>query len=193
MSGDIANARPGTEGDLDAACLPQRPGPDAPWDSLLSAQEFAALVGVGFDPVGQVFGAAVVHLGYANRGGQCSGTYSYTSRTDLASAGGGPFGARLRKLYGVRRQALSRALDECEELGGDGIVGARLTIRPFPAGGTEVTLQGTAVRARSSIRPVAPFVSHLSAQDFARLLRSGWTPVALVFGIALGARRTARR
>ena len=182
MSEDIASAHP------DAAAGVGEPGSGAPWDSLLSAQEFAALAGVGFEPVGQVLGTTVVHLGYASRAGKCSGRYAYTLRTDLASVVGGPFGARLRKLYGVRRTALSRALEECGELGGDGIIGATLSIRPFPAGGTEFTVQGTAVRARSTIRPAAPFGSHLSAQDFARLLRSGWVPAALVFGIALGAR-----
>jgi uncharacterized protein YbjQ (UPF0145 family) len=49
-------------------------------------------------------------------------------------------------------------------------------------------MQGTAVRARSAVRPSSPFTSHLSAQDFARLLRAGWVPATLVYGIALGAR-----
>lgn len=158
------------------------------WGSLLSTQDFAAITSVGFDPVGHVLGAAVVHLGYVSRGGKCSGMGSYTSRTDLASAGSGPFSLLLRKRYGVRHQVLSRAIEECQALGGDGIVGVTLTIGPFPAGGTEFVLRGTAVRARSDIRPATPFSSHLSVPEFARLMRSGWVPTALVFGIALGAR-----
>jgi uncharacterized protein YbjQ (UPF0145 family) len=158
------------------------------WGSLLSARDFAAISGVGFDPVGYVFGTAVVHLGYAPRGGQCSGSTSYTPRTDLASAMSGPFNALLRKATGVRRLALRRAVQQCEALGGDGIVGVTLSIKPFPAGGTEFTLQGTAVRARTVTRPATPFTSHVSAQEFARLLRAGWVPTAIVFGIALGAR-----
>jgi uncharacterized protein YbjQ (UPF0145 family) len=163
------------------------------WGSLLSAQDFAAVTSVGFHPVGHVLGAAVVHLGYASRGGKCSATGSYTSRTDLASATGGPFNVLLRQRYGVRNRVLSRAIDECEALGGDGIVGVTLSIRPFPAGGTEFVLQGTAVAARSEIRPAAPFTSHVSAQEFARLLRSGWAPTALIFGISLGARHVDMR
>jgi uncharacterized protein YbjQ (UPF0145 family) len=158
------------------------------WGSLFSAQDFAAITSVGFDPVGDVLGTSVVHLGYASRGGKCSGMGTYASRTDLASAMGGPFGLLLRKRYGVRHQALSRATEECRALGGDGIVGVTMSIRPFPAGGTEFTVQGTAIRGRTGIRPAAPFSSQLSAPEFARLLRAGWVPTALVFGIALGAR-----
>lgn len=163
------------------------------WGSLLSVQEFAAISGAGFDPVGHVFGAAVVHLGYVGRSGRCSGSVSYTPRTDLASGTGGPFSALLRKAYGVRRLALARAVEECRALGGDGIVGVTLTIKPFPAGGTEFVLQGTAVRARSAIRPAAPFTSHVSGQAFARLLQAGWVPAGLVFGISLGARHDDTR
>jgi uncharacterized protein YbjQ (UPF0145 family) len=160
----------------------------AAWTSLLSAQDFAAITSVGFHPVGQVLGAAVVHLGYVSHGGRCSGIGSHTSRTDLASAESGPFNLLLRKRNGVRRQVLSRAIEECQALDGDGIVGMRLSIKPFPAGGTEFTVQGTAIRARTDIRPATPFASHLSPPEFARLLRAGWVPTALVFGIALGAR-----
>lgn len=156
--------------------------------SLLSAQDFAAITSVGFQPVGQVLGAAVVRLGYVSRGGKCSSKRSYTSATDLASAESGPFNLLLRKRYGARNQALSRAIDDCRALGGDGIVGMSLRIAPFPAGGTEFTVLGTAVRARTDIRPAAPFSSHVSAQEFARLLRAGWVPATLIFGIALGAR-----
>lgn len=169
-----------------------RAGATAPagraWDSLLSVRDFAAVTGVGFDPVGQVLGTSVISLGYVSRGGRCSSRGSYASRTDLASAQEGSFGRVLRQRYGARRRVLSRVIDECRALGGDGIIGVTLSIRPFPAGGTEFTMRGTAVRARSGIHPQTPFTSHLSAQEFARLLRAGWVPAALVFGISLGAR-----
>ena len=41
----------------------------------------------GFDPVGHVLGAAVVHLGYVSRAGKCSGSASYTPQTDLPDGG----------------------------------------------------------------------------------------------------------
>jgi uncharacterized protein YbjQ (UPF0145 family) len=170
-----------------------RLGTGSAWGSLLSTQDFAAITSVGFRPVGHVLGAAVVHLGYASRGGRCSSIGSYTSRTDLASGTGGPFNVLLRQRSGVRHRVLSRALEECQALGGDGIIGVTLSIRPFPAGGTEFTLLGTAIAARTEIRPPVPFSSHVSAQEFARLLRSGWLPTSLVFSISLGARHIDRR
>jgi uncharacterized protein YbjQ (UPF0145 family) len=173
--------------------LPADGSPTGAWGSLFSTQDFAAVASVGFHPVGPVLGADVVHLGYVSHGGKCSGMGSYTSRTDLASAESGPFSLLLRRRYGARRQALARAIKQCRELGADGIVGVTLNIRPFPAGGTEFSVQGTAVQARTEIRPAAPFTSHLSAPEFARLLRAGWVPTALVFGISLGARHDDMR
>jgi len=158
---------------------------DRAWGALLSAREFAALTGAGFEPAGTVMGTAVVHLGFAAQGGRCSAAKVY-ARTDLASAMTGPVNQLLRKRYGMRRMALSRAVEQCEDLGGDGIVGISLTITPFPAGGTEFTIRGTAVRARSLIRPPAPFTTHVPGQELASLLRAGWVPCSLVFGIAIG-------
>lgn len=179
--------------DVPAATDSAGPLAGAAWGSLLSAQDFAAITSVGFEPVGHVLGAVVVHLGYVSHGAKCSAIGSYASGTDLASASADSFNALLRKRYGVRRQALSRAIEECQALGGDGVVGVRLSIRPFPAGGTEFSVMGTAIRARTENRPAAPFTSHLSPQEFARLLRSGWVPTALVFGISLGARHNDAR
>jgi hypothetical protein len=122
--------------------------PARAWGSLLSAQDFTAVTGVGFDPVGQVFGAAVFNLGYISRGGKCSSSGSYASETDLASAQEGPFGLLLRQRYGARRRALSRVIDECRALDADGIIGVTLSIRPFPAGGTEARISKHRVQRR---------------------------------------------
>ena len=70
-----------------------------------------------------------------------------------------------------------------------GVVGVRLTIGPFPAGGLEFKAIGTAVRAAGSARAAAPAVHlHLSGQDFAKLIMNGWVPAGLVLGISIGAR-----
>jgi uncharacterized protein YbjQ (UPF0145 family) len=163
------------------------------WRSLLSAQEFAALESVGFDPVGDVLGTVVAHTGYVSAGGKCTSASYASAATDLASAMGGKFNALLRKRSGVRRRAISRAIAECVAADGDGVVGMKLTVTPFPAGGTEYTVRGTAVRARTALRPAAPFASHISGQEFAMLLRAGWVPSGLVIGIALGARHDDQR
>ncbi|MFZ3473502.1 heavy metal-binding domain-containing protein [Streptomyces sp. 4.24] len=154
------------------------------WDSALSSQEFAAVKGVGFDPVGQVLGTAVFNLGYTGQWG-CPGAWADVGDAPPQSS---PWASNLsqsvRATYEARRLALARAVAECRALGGDGIVGVRLRIGAFPAGGLEFTALGTAVRARSRIRPGRPFTSHLTGQDFAKLLHTGWVPTGLAFGIA---------
>jgi uncharacterized protein YbjQ (UPF0145 family) len=161
-----------------SACLSSlRPGQAR--GSLLSAGEFAALTGAGFDPLGYVLGTAVIRLSDPTRRGLCDGPGR--RRTHISPAGE------------MIQLALSRAAGECAVLGGDGIIGVTVQARPFPAGGTEFTVQGTAVRARTAGRPAAPFTAHVSGQEFAGLLRAGWVPAALAIGVCTGARHDDRR
>ena len=82
-----------------------------------------------------------------------------------------PFCALVKTMYAARRLALGRAVAECQALGGDGIVGATLRGPPRSStGGLEFTALGTAVRARCDVRPRRPFTSHLTGQDFAKLI-----------------------
>jgi len=150
---------------------------------------------VGFDTVGQVLGAAVYNIGYTGGYG-CPGawgSYGYSwgpgARTQVSSRGGyGSFGPMVNTMYEARRTAIGRMVAECAELGGHGVVGVRLSIGPFPAGGLEFKAIGTAVRAPGA-RPLAhPFTSDLSGQDFAKLVMKGWFPAGLVLGISIAAR-----
>jgi uncharacterized protein YbjQ (UPF0145 family) len=77
---------------------------------------------------------------------------------------------------------------ECDALGGHGVVGVKLTIGQFPAGGLEFKAIGTAVRAPMAPPLRHPFTSDLSGQDFAKLVHSGWMPAGLVLGITIAAR-----
>ncbi len=158
------------------------------WDSALSVKEFAAVRGVGFEPVGQVVGTAVFNIGDTDLWG-CPGAWSVTDGTRTPSSPWTASYSQLaRTLYTARRLALARAVTECRALGGDGSVGVKLRVEEFTAHTVEFTALGTAVRARSRVRPREPFTSHVGGQDFARLVRSGWIPTALVFGIALETR-----
>ncbi|MFF3210192.1 heavy metal-binding domain-containing protein [Streptomyces sp. NPDC002886] len=184
----------GLPGTLDGAALRSRSG--GSWDSSLSVQEFAAVEGAGFDPVGQVLGTAVFAIGYTGLWG-CPGAWSVTDGVKKpSSAWTASYSQLVRTLYTARRLALSRAVTECRALGGDGIVGVDLRVTEFAAETLEFTALGTAVRARSRVRPREPFTSHLGGQDFARLVHSGWIPTALAFGIAIDTRhddwRTSR-
>ena len=166
------------------------------WGSALSTEEFAAIRSAGFEPVGQVLGAAVYNIGFSG-GYNCPGAWSgfgsyaqaYRSVTQVSGRGGyGSFGPLTQAMYDARHLAINRMVTECAELGGHGIVGVSLNIGSFPAGGLEFKAIGTAVRAPGSAPLKQPFSSDLSGQDFAKLLSSGWVQAGLALGISVGAR-----
>src|SRR5580698_10388770 len=169
------------------------------WGSALTADEFAAIRSAGFEPVGQVLGAAVYNVGYT--GGYACPSYGYGMgrlsygggpyQSVTATSGSGSLGSYaplVRTMYQARRDAIGRMTRECQELGGHGVVGVRLTIGSFPAGGLEFKAIGTAVRAPGGVPLREPFSSDLSGQDFAKVILAGWVPAGLVLGIAIGAR-----
>ena len=177
------------------------------WGSALTSDEFAAIRSVGFAPAGQVLGACVYNIGYTG-GYACPGSWGSwgygnvspaQTKTQVSSrAGYGSFAPLVQAMYEARHKALDRMTAECEELGGHGVVGVRLTIGGFPAGGLEFKAIGTAVRA-PGVGPVStwpqrgsrsrrPFTSDLSGQDFAKLIMKGWVPAGLALGISIGSR-----
>ena len=164
------------------------------WGSALSTEEFAAIRSAGFEPAGQVLGAAVFNIGYTGGYG-CSGVWSggfmgaAAARTEVSSGGGwGSFRPLAQAMYAARRTAIGRMTEECAALGGHGIVGVSLTIGSFPAGGMEFRAIGTAVRGQGAPAPPRPFSSDLSGQDFAKLIMAGWVPAGLALGISIGSR-----
>ncbi len=177
------------------------------WGSALTSDEFAVIRSVGFEPVGQVLGAAVYNIGFTG-GYNCPGAwgsygYGMPARTVTQVSGRGGFGSfapLVQAMYEARHKALDRMTTECAELGGHGVVGVRLTIGSFPAGGLEFKAIGTAIRAPGA-PPVAagarghrsrairaPFTSDLTGQDFAKLIMKGWVPAGLALGISIGSR-----
>ncbi len=177
------------------------------WGSALTSDEFAAIRSVGFEPAGQVLGACVYNIGYTG-GYACPGAWGnwgygqvmpVRTRTQVSSRSGfGSFGPLVQAMYEARHKALDRMTAECEELGGHGVVGVRLTIGAFPAGGLEFKAIGTAIRApgvgpvstwpHRGSRPKRPFTSDLSGQDFTKLIMKGWVPAGLALGISIGSR-----
>ena len=180
------------------------------WGSSLDVSEFAAISKVGFQPVGQVLGAAVYNIGDAGdeecpygvavyRG---EGNRSYGQTASGVRLGPGPIqpptgaaaigSARplVSVLYRARRAAISRMTAECAALGGLGVIGVTLTIGPFgeDEGILEFRAFGTAVRARGVVSRAQPFASDLSGQDFTKLVAHGYIPVGLALGVAVGYR-----
>jgi uncharacterized protein YbjQ (UPF0145 family) len=169
------------------------------WGSALTADEFAAIRSVGFEPIGQVFGAAVYSVGYT--GYSCPGTWrsdrdqmSPGPATQVSGQNGpGSFGPLVQARYQARHAAIDRMTAECTELGGHGVVGVRLSRGPFPLGGARFQAIGTAVRAPGAAPgPRTPFTCDLSGQDFAKLIMKGWVPAGLVLGISIGSRHDDR-
>ena len=167
------------------------------WSSALSTGEFAALRAVGFDPVGQVMGSAVYHVGRSGRYWgyhDCqfrSGLFGTASGAPVALSGrGAPSAGLVTVLDEARRSALGRMTAECSALGGDGVVAARLTVAPFVAQSNcfEFQVIGTAVRAAGPVRAPWPFTCHLDGQGFAKLVTAGWVPVELLYGMSIGVR-----
>jgi uncharacterized protein YbjQ (UPF0145 family) len=170
------------------------------WDSALTSDEFAAIRSVGFEPVGQVFGAAVYSAGAAS-GSSCPGTgpssgeAKQTRPAIYVSGQGGPgsLGPLVQAMDQARHTALDRMTAECAALGGHGVVGVRVSRGPFALAGLEFSAIGTAVRAPGAARgPRAPFTCDLSGQDFAKLIMTGWVPAGLVLGISIGLRHDDR-
>jgi uncharacterized protein YbjQ (UPF0145 family) len=180
--------------ELDAGRLPLRAQQrlatmreDAAFTSSLSVDEHHAIRSVGFSPVGQVMGTCVVHpgayalsmCGYYGGGGYGGMRYAWgTAPVTVAQQ----VEAALKS---ARHSAVNRMVQECEGLRGDGIVGVRLTMEPFVAGGIEVQAIGTAVRADGGVRPPRPFTSDVTGQDFAKLMLAGWLPAGLVMGTSV--------
>jgi uncharacterized protein YbjQ (UPF0145 family) len=188
MSPEEIDARSIAE--LDAGRLPLRAQlrlatmrADAAFTSSLSVDEHHAIRSVGFSPVGQVMGTAVVHPGaYAL---SACGYYGYGYTYGWGQAPVAVATQVEQALHGARSNAMSRLVQECQGLGGDGVVGVRLTMQSFIAGGIEVQAIGTAVKADGDVRPPWPFTSDLSGQDFAKLMLSGWLAAGLVMGTAV--------
>ncbi len=171
------------------------------WGSALTADEFAAVRGAGFEPVGQVFGASVYNAGSAS-GYSCPGIWGSRgdglpprATTQVSGRGGlGSFGPLVQAMYQARRDAIDRMTTECTELGGHGVVGVRLARGSFPLGGPQFRAIGTAVRApAAALGPRVPFTCDLSGQDFAKLIMKGWVPAGLVLGISIGSRHDDRK
>lgn len=168
------------------------------WSSALSTGAFTAIRSVGFEPVGQVMGSAVYHVG---RSGRFWGYYdclylgagftmSSAPGPVALSGNGAPAAGLVQVFEDARRTALGRLAAECSALGGDGVVAAELTLAPFPSQPNclEFKVIGTAVRARGDVRSPHPFTCHLDGQGFAKLVSAGWVPVELLVGMSIGVR-----
>ena len=171
-----------------------RAGASGVRSSLLSAAAATSLQSVGLDPGGEVMGCVVEHVGYNGYGG-CGATLGYgmgfsgpppapVGTRQSRWAGFAPYADAIRRGYAT---ALARLQLEAAGLGADGVVGISLSMSDL-MGAREFLALGTAVRARSTVRPSRPFATDLPGSDVAKLMQGGWVPAALLVGFEVALR-----
>ncbi len=140
--------------------------------SDLTVSEFLLVKEAGFEPLGLVVGTSIYHIGM-----QIARLQVNMEMDVLTQA-----------MYHARELAMQRMEEEADVLGADGIVGVRLLVGQYSwaANLAEFKAIGTAIKSTDGVSrrtPAGkPFTSDLSGQDFWTLLRSGYAPLALVFG-----------
>ena len=162
--------------------------------SDLTVNEVVAVADAGFRPVAQVLGTCFYHVGY-----QWAPTWQAGGAYLGAPTGFPAFAQTWRQgetleletaseaWNEARRLALGRLAEEAACVGAQAVVGVRLERGRYDwaAGLLEFVVQGTAVvsdRYELPMREGEPLLSNLSGQEFAMLVRSGWSPVGLVAG-----------
>jgi uncharacterized protein YbjQ (UPF0145 family) len=159
--------------------------------SMLSVGGEVGLDAVGFDPVGEVMGSCVMHLGYA---GAVQATYSGARTVTSGSAGYSGYsgyGPYVRALDHAYATALDRMGAEAHGLDAHGVVGVRLVEDRLDDSTREITAIGTAVRGRVPGRaavPQRPFSTQLPGAEVAVCLLSGWVPTSIAVAISIGVR-----
>src|SRR5712692_1730277 len=151
------------------------------FSSDLSAKEFALTRNQGYQPLSQVMGSSIYHVGrqYTWSYARFTNAYELTTITQAHQH--------------AAQLALGRLEQEATLLKAHGIIGVRLTTRDYEWGSglIEYTAIGTAIRLPDAPLFPRPFLSDLSGQEFWTLLQAGYFPVGLVTGfcsyyIALG-------
>ena len=149
--------------------------------SNLSVNEFVLTHQCGYEPLGQVMGTTVYHVGFQWMPGQ---TWGYVDPMT-----GLPMPQELDVLTSAyvhaRELTFNRLRQEAALLRADGVVGVRFEriSGDLPAGSFEFKAVGTAVRRRNAPPSQGDiFVSNLNGQDHWMLRAAGMKPVGFVFG-----------
>jgi uncharacterized protein YbjQ (UPF0145 family) len=145
--------------------------PAAPFTSDLSVAELAALRQAGVQPVCQVTGSCVYHVGW-----QYIGSGWFTTPQELTV---------LSDAYTqARRRACDRMRSEANLAGADAVVGVHVRVGRYDWGADliEFSLVGTAVRSPALQSPAGVALTNLSGQECALLHRHGHRPCDLVGG-----------
>jgi uncharacterized protein YbjQ (UPF0145 family) len=147
--------------------------PGGVFTSDFSVNEFLLVRKAGFEPVGLCVGSCIYHVGIQY------GSWSKNQEMSVLS----------QAMYHARELAMSRMREEATDMGADGVVGVRLTVKrlewdehvlEFVAIGTGV-VHATGHTGFKGPKG-QPFTSDLSGQDFWTLIRAGYAPLGMVMG-----------
>jgi uncharacterized protein YbjQ (UPF0145 family) len=143
--------------------------------SDLSTNEFLLVREAGFRPVTQVMGSCFYNVGWQN---VPMGGWGYSA--------GGTFELEVQSAAWneARRLAFSRLEQEAKLAGADAVLGVHITRGSYDwaQGLIEFAAVGTAVVSEGFEFGDEIFLSSLSGQQFASLVRSGWMPIGITAG-----------
>jgi uncharacterized protein YbjQ (UPF0145 family) len=144
--------------------------------SDLTTNEFLLVRQAGFRPVTQVLGSCFYNVGWQNTPFGGYGYYSPGGVTELD--------VQTEAWNEARRLAFSRLEQEAKLAGADAVLGVRITRGTYDwaKGLIEFAAIGTAVTSDSFDFGEEMFLSSLSGQQFASLVRSGWMPIGITAG-----------
>jgi uncharacterized protein YbjQ (UPF0145 family) len=157
-----------------------------PFTSNLSVNEFLLTRQAGYEPVAQVLGASVYHVGWQ----WMPGSMFY---------GAGELSVLSHARTEAWSYAIGRLSQQASVAGTHAVVGVKMNRRGFDVnveqqveeagalekGDTpliEVSLTGTAVRFQGQIASQRPMISTITGQEFVALTRAGSYPAGVVFG-----------
>jgi uncharacterized protein YbjQ (UPF0145 family) len=145
--------------------------------SDLSVNEFLLVKDAGCEPIAQVMGTSIFHIG------QIPDYKGKTAELTVISDGH----------RDARALAIARLREEAKVVGADAVVGAHIRDRMITMGARgkggddggeviEFTVVGTAVRAPFLVHPPGePIVTDLSGQELWALVMEGWEPCCFLF------------
>ena len=139
--------------------------------SDLSVNEFALMARAGLQPVSQVMGSSVYHVGWQGMPGSFFGM----------GRGAFELGVLSEAWNSARSLALSRLQQEARFAGADTVVGVHIQwgAHDFAPNSVEMVAVGTAVRTSGAERTDPPVLTDLSGQDLWNLLQAGYRPVGV--------------
>ncbi len=148
----------------DSLGSPSHDAPSRAVTSDLSVDEGLLLHSIGWEALDVVFGSSIVSI-----------------PPMVWSWGAGEITAASEAHNQAVRAAAKHMGEQCSQVRGHGVVGVRVEVE-VRRHHVDVELMGTAVRPVRAKDRSYPFVSDLSARDFALLHNAGWGPIGLAFG-----------